>query len=75
MARSAATAAKPSPILYCPFCRVARRGKSLLQHCLDKHDGQLPLVVCTNGAGEYAAAVELLRKAKLKITPLAADGR
>jgi hypothetical protein len=62
---------KPSPLLYCPFCRAARAdGASLYKHCDNAHEGQIPLVVCTSTRADYTAAVEMLRKLGLKVTTI-----
>jgi hypothetical protein len=69
MARIAQEKTAPDSIVVCPFCKAARQGGGLLKHCLDKHRGQVPLIVC-GSAREYAAAAAVLRKAKFKVTAL-----
>ncbi len=48
-----------SPIHYCPECGAARRGKSLLEHCVAKHGGRLPMVLSIEDT-EYARAIAVL---------------
>jgi hypothetical protein len=38
---------KPRPVLvrFCPMCGANRQGPALLAHCVDKHQGRLPLLL------------------------------
>lgn len=49
------------PIQFCPFCGLARDGEHLLKHCINKHDGRLPLMVTCEDA-EYVRAMKLLQR-------------
>lgn len=61
MARKRKQKPSPAPIQFCPECGAARRGNSLVKHCLDKHCGRLPLILCAEDA-EYGRAVSSLTK-------------
>jgi len=59
----------PTGLTFCTECRAKRSdAASLKKHCMDMHDGRMPLMVCE--PEDYPAAVALLRKAKIKITAL-----
>lgn len=59
MARKLKRSPATAPILYCPECGLPRRGSRLLQHCIDKHAGRLPLVLNVEDS-EYSRAILLL---------------
>jgi hypothetical protein len=53
------------------MCGKTRHAVGLLKHCLDKHNGQVPIVVHADKAADYEAAATVLRKAKFKVTVIA----
>jgi hypothetical protein len=64
-----------TPMNFCPYCGARRDGDSLVQHCIDRHDGDVPLSIRITGPGEYFEAASLLRANDITVTMLAGSER